>query len=270
MGVLNLTPDSFSDGGIWEETDLAVERALALVRQGADMLDLGAESTRPGGGVYGDGAATVSAEQEIDRLLPVLTRVRDRISVPISVDTRKGVVAERALVAGADLINDISALEDPRMGETLAAASAPVVLMHSRGSLPSMQRNIDFTDVVAEVTAELASSVERAIEAGIDEEQIVIDPGIGFGKTQRQNLELLRNLNSLERLGRPVLVGASRKSFIGEIAGAKPDRRLGGSLGAVAWAARHQAAIVRVHDVEDTVQFLDVWSAIASARRTAP
>jgi len=267
MGVLNLTPDSFSDGGMWSDPVRAVDRALSLVAQGADMLDLGAESTRPGGGIYGDGAIEVSADEEIDRLLPVLQRIRDLVSVPISIDTRKAPVAERALEAGADLINDISALAEDDLARVVAGHSAPVVLMHSRGSLSSMQRGIRFADVVSEVSAELEMKIEQAVARGISEHSIIIDPGIGFGKTTQQNLELLRNLDRLDRLGRPVLVGASRKSFIGQISDAGAERRLAGSLAAVGWAQLCRAAIVRVHDVEETVQFIDVWSAISAAER---
>jgi len=267
MGVVNLTPDSFSDGGLWTDPDKAVEHALELESQGADLLDLGAESTRPGGSTYGDGAVAVPATDELDRLLPVLRRVRELVSIPISVDTRKGFVAERALEEGADLINDISALGDPFLAEVVAACSAPVVLMHTRGSLASMQRGISFDDVVSEVASELRHKVQEAINAGIAENRIIIDPGIGFGKTKQQNLELLRNLDRLGELGYPMLVGASRKSFIGEISGTAPDQRLSGSLAAIGWAQHFGAFIVRVHDVKETVQFIRVWDSISTAKR---
>jgi dihydropteroate synthase len=270
MGVLNLTPDSFSDGGQWSDPDKAVEHALELESQGADLLDLGAESTRPGGGTYADGAVAVSATDELDRLLPVLRRVRALVAIPISVDTRKGVVAERALDEGADLINDISALEDPYLAEVVADRSAPIVLMHSRGPLASMQRRISFDDVVGEVASELRQKVEDATHAGISQDRIIIDPGIGFGKTKQQNLELLRNLDRLGELGYPILVGASRKSFIGEIGGSAPDHRLSGSLAAIGWAQHFGAFIVRVHDVKETVQFIRVWNSIATAKRVEP
>jgi dihydropteroate synthase len=267
LGILNLTPDSFSDGGLWTDVPRAVDHALRMLEDGADLLDLGAESTRPGGGVYGAGAETVPAGDEIARLLPVLEAVRRATDAPISVDTRKGEVAKVALAAGADLINDVSALADPRLAAAVSTAGCPVVLMHSRGELPSMQTGIRFEDVVGEVRTELAAALERAAEAGIDESQVVLDPGLGFGKTWEQNLALVARLGELAGLGRPLLLGASRKSFLGktvERAGRAlppPDRRLAGSLAAAGWTAR-TAAILRVHDVAETVQFLDVWEAL--------
>jgi len=270
MGVLNVTPDSFSDGGRYLEPDRAVEHGLRLLDEGAEILDLGAESTRPGGGAYGHGAAFVPPEEELDRLLPVLERLREATDAPLSVDTRKGRVALRALEAGADLINDIANLKDPELGEAVAAAGCPLVLMHSRGDLPTMQRDIRFQDPLAEVTAELERSAQRAESLGVAREQLIFDPGIGFGKTWRQNLELLGRLDALRRSGRPVLVGASRKSFIGRLTGAGPAQRLPGSLAAVGWAALHGAALVRVHDVAATVQFLATWQAIADPGGCGP
>ncbi len=270
-GVLNLTPDSFSDGGRWSDPGRAADRGLAMLAEGADLLDLGAESTRPGGGVYGEGARTVQPAEEAARLLPVLERLRRATDAPLSVDTRKGEVAERALEAGADLINDVSALADPLLGRAVAAAGCPLVLMHSRGELATMQRDIHYDDLLGEVKAELAAAMERATAAGIAASQLVLDPGIGFGKTWEQNLALIRGLGELAELGRPLLVGASRKSFLARAAERPgtppppPDRRLGGSLAAVAWAAALGAAVVRVHDVAETAQLLDVWYAIARA-----
>ncbi len=269
MGVLNITPDSFSDGGLWLAPERAVEHGLAMLAAGADLLDLGAESTRPGGGVYGDGAATVPADEELERLLPVLTGLRSATEAPLSVDTRKGEVAEAALAAGADLINDISLLSDPRLAAAAAAADCPLIVMHSRGELRTMQRRARYDDVVAEVVRELGEAVERALAAGVRRDQILVDPGIGFGKTAAQNLELLRRLDELGSLGLPVVVGASRKSFIASVAGdAAPDRRLGGSLAAVGWAALRGAAVVRVHDVEESSQFVRVWGGIRQAGGT--
>jgi dihydropteroate synthase len=265
MGVLNVTPDSFSDGGRWLEPGRAVEHALAMAADGADILDLGAESTRPGGGVYGDGGGGVSVTQELDRLLPVLEALRPEVSIPISVDSRKGAVARQALDAGADLINDVGGLSDPGLIAAVAEAGCPVVAMHSRGELATMQADIRFDDVTREVTAELREILARAAAGGIDEGQVILDPGIGFGKATRHNLLLLRQLDRLHVLGRPILVGASRKSFISKVRAAPPEARLGGSLAAAAWAARLGASIVRAHDVAETAQFLELWNAIDSA-----
>ena len=265
MGVLNITPDSFSDGGRWLEPERAVEHGLRMVAEGAELLDLGAESTRPGGGVYGAGAIEVSPTEELDRLLPVLEGLRREVDLPISIDTRKGAVARPALDAGGDLINDVGGLADPELVTAVAETGCPVVVMHSRGELRSMQRGIRFDDVTGEVVRELDEIGRRASTAGIGDSQLIYDPGIGFGKTAAQNLALLRELDRLIELGRPILVGASRKSFISAVREAPPGERLGGSLAAVAWAARLGASILRVHDVAETVQFLSVWNAIDSA-----
>ncbi len=269
MGIVNITPDSFSDGGLWLDPQRAVSHGLELLDQGADLLDLGADSTRPGGGVYGDGAREVPAQEEMDRLLPVLEALRRETDAPLSVDTRKGAVARAALGAGADLINDISLLSDDDLARAAADADGPLVLMHSRGEISEMQRKISFQDLLEEVTAELAEGVERAVTLGVRREQIVVDPGIGFGKTYRQNLQLIRHAGHLRRaLGLPVLLGASRKSFIGHYmapereAPPPPSERLAGSLAAVAWASRTGAAMVRVHDVRETVDFQRVWHAL--------
>jgi dihydropteroate synthase len=267
LAVVNITPDSFSDGGRFLAPDAAVEHALRLVAAGADALDLGAESTRPGGGVYGGGAREVPADEELTRLLPVLERLRPLTSVPISIDTRKAAVARAALAAGADLVNDVSALADPEMAEVVRTAGCPVVLMHSRGELGSMQSTIAFHDVVAEVRDELGAARRRALAAGIDARAVLLDPGLGFGKTAAQNLALLRATRELAALDAPLVVGASRKSFLGAVTGTDVDARLPGSLAAAAWAAEGGAALLRVHDVEATKQFLAVWAAIAEAGR---
>lgn len=264
MGVLNLTPDSFSDGGLWLDPKRAVARGIEMLVEGADLLDLGGESTRPGGGVYGDGATTLAADEEWARLEPVLSELRRETDAPLSVDTRKGEVARRALAAGADLINDVGALADPDLGAAVSAAGCPLVLMHSRGELATMQREIHYRDVVAEVCDELAQAIARAVAAGVEREQLIVDPGIGFAKDQTGNLTLLARVDALAPLGRPVVVGASRKSFIGRLTGAPPSERLAGSLAAAAWAAYGGAALVRVHDVAATVEFLTVWRAIAA------
>jgi dihydropteroate synthase len=265
MGIVNVTPDSFSDGGLYLAPDRAVDRALGMLAEGADVIDLGAESTRPGGGVYGRGAEAVPAEEEIRRLLPVLERLRPATDAPLSVDTRKGEVARAVLAAGADLINDISHLSDPDLGRAAAEAGCPVVLMHSRGEISTMQRKIRFEDLLAEIAGELTAALERAQTLGLHRDQVILDPGIGFGKTAEQNLEILARLDAFTALGRPLLVGASRKSFVGFVSGAPPAERLPGSLAAAAWAAHHHAALVRVHEVAETVQFLEVWQAIRAA-----
>jgi dihydropteroate synthase len=265
MGVVNLTPDSFSDGGRFLDPAAALDHARALLAEGAELLDLGAESTRPAGRAYGGGAAAVPAEEELRRLLPVLERLRGETDAVISVDTRKGAVARAALAAGADLVNDVSALGDPALAAAVAEAGVPVVLMHSRGETGDMHLHARYGDVLAEVRDELATALDRAAAAGIEREQTLLDPGIGFAKTRAHNLALLARLDVLDVLGRPLLVGASRKSFIGELTGAPPADRLAGSLAAVAWAARHGAAVVRVHDVGATVQFLAVHQAITEA-----
>jgi dihydropteroate synthase len=264
MGIVNITPDSFSDGGSFLDPAAAFEKACRLVEEGADLLDLGAESTRPGGGVYGEGSQAVAAEVELARLLPVLEMVRRALpETVISVDTRKTAVARAALAAGADWINDIGGLRDPELLELMAAADCPVVAMHSRGELATMQRQIDFQDVVSEVRAELGEMLEHAVASGIDRANIVLDPGIGFGKTAAGNIALLRELECLNQLGQPLLVGASRKSFISAVGGpAAPHERLGGSLAAVAACYRKHVAIVRVHDVRATVQFLEISRAL--------
>jgi len=269
MGVLNLTPDSFSDGGLYLDPERALDRALRMIDDGADILDLGAESTRPGGGVYGDGAQRVDETTELERLLPVLSRLRHLTEAPLSIDTRKASVARAALDEGADLINDVSALSDPQMGRVVAESGVVVILMHSRGELRAMQRDIRFEDVVSEVRAELGESVETAVRCGIERERILIDPGIGFGKTVEQNLELLRRLDVISELGPPVVVGTSRKSFIGTVAGTEEAGcRLGGSLATAAWAAQRGAQILRAHDVAETAQFLCLWSCLQAEERT--
>lgn len=270
VGILNLTPDSFSDGGLWSAPERAVEHGLELLRQGADLLDLGAESTRPGGGVYGQGADEVPAELELARLLPVLEGLRRETEAPLSVDTRKGAVARRALAAGADLLNDVSGGADPALLEAAAAAGCPLVLMHSRGEIATMQHGIRFDDLLGEVRAELAAMAERAVAAGVERRQLVADPGIGFGKTGEQNLELLGRLPELAALGLPLFVGASRKSFLARAleregapgAADPPTARLAGSLAAAAWALAGGADFLRVHDVAETVRFAAVFRAV--------
>lgn len=244
MGILNVTPDSFSDGGRWLEPEAAVARGVALVAEGADILDIGGESTRPG-------AATVPVDEELRRVAPVIEALARQVSVPLSVDTRHAAVARAALAAGASIVNDVSALGDPEMAAVVRKANAGMVLMHMRGTPADMQREPRYDDVVAEVRAYLAARIEAAMAAGIGRAQVVIDPGIGFGKTTAHNLALLGALERLAELA-PVLVGASRKRFIGEITGAPADGRLAGSLTVAVWSLMRGAAIMRVHDVAAT------------------
>ncbi len=247
MGILNVTPDSFSDGGTYADADAAAEMALEMAEHGADIIDVGGESTRPG-------AEPVSEAEELGRTLPVIERIRRHSDVPISIDTTKPRVAALAMEAGADIINDVSAFEsDPAMAETAAETGAGVVLMHMRGTPRTMQRNPEYDAVVAEVLAYLEGRLRFAVAHGVEATRIAIDPGIGFGKRLEHNLELLRNLPVLASLGRPVLVGASRKSFIGTLTGrGGPAERLAGSLGVAAWSILAGAHILRVHDVIDT------------------
>ncbi len=253
MGVVNVTPDSFSDAGAFLDADRAVAHALAMAKAGADIIDVGGESTRPG-------AASVSEEEEIRRVVPVINRLR---GVTVSVDTTKAVVAERALAAGARIVNDISALRfDTRMVDVARDAGAGVVLMHMRGTPQTMQAEPRYDDVVAEVRDFLAKRIEFAVSHGLKKSQIAIDPGIGFGKTVEQNLALLAHLDTFASLGCPVLVGASRKSFIGKLLGREPQDRLAGSLAVATWAAAHGASIVRVHDVAETVDAVRMVEAI--------
>jgi len=265
VGVVNITPDSFSDGGEFLEPSRAIDRALRLVDEGADLLDLGAESTRPSGTTYGEGAREVLADEEISRLLPVVEELRRRSAIPISIDTRKAAVARAAFDAGADILNDVSALENPDTAAFAAASGCPVILMHHRGIFGTWDRTGPSPSrLLEEVRSGLQAALARALAAGCRREQIVLDPGLGFGKRGRQNLELLRRLPELADLGRPLLVGASRKSFLGDIAGVEtPSERLPESLAAAAWAASGGASLLRVHDVGVTRRFLATLDAIA-------
>ena len=265
MGILNLTPDSFSDGGRYADPAAAVRRAREMAAEGADLVDLGGESTRPG-------AHAVSADEEAARVIPVLRALRAEVDLPLSVDTRKAAVAAEALAAGADVVNDVSGLADPRMAETVAPSGAGLVLMHMRGTPETMQRLTGYADVVAEVAAELADSLARAQAAGIARERVVLDPGIGFAKTAEQNLELIASLAALERrLGRPVLLGASRKAFIGALLGGVPAaERDAGTVGACVAGLARGARLFRVHDVRSARQALDVAWAVLRIPERAP
>ncbi|HYR96061.1 MAG TPA: dihydropteroate synthase [Candidatus Binatus sp.] len=260
VGILNATPDSFSDGGVHLDPARAAAAAAEMVAAGARMLDVGAESTRPG-------AVPVPAEEERRRLLPVLRAVRDAVGVPISVDTTKADVARRALEAGADLVNDVSAGRfDPGMLPLCAASGVPVVLMHMQGTPATMQQDPRYTDVVTEVTEFLAERAQAAAEAGVAPDAIVVDPGIGFGKTVEHNCRLLRRLDLIAALGYPILVGVSRKGFIGGLLGGRgAEARLHGTAAAVALAVAGGARLLRVHDVAAMRDVVAVAEAVAGA-----
>ncbi|MGQ0679617.1 MAG: dihydropteroate synthase [Actinomycetota bacterium] len=259
MGVLNVTPDSFSDGGDFIDPGAAVDRALQMVDQGADILDIGGESTRPG-------AEEVPETEELRRVVPVIKALAGRTGVAISIDTTKAAVAQAALDAGAIIVNDISALRfDPQMARMAAAAGAGVVLMHMQGRPRTMQANPIYADVVADVTRELIELAEAAGQEGIDPQCIAVDPGIGFGKTREHNLALLRATRQLCALGYPVLVGPSRKSFIGTTLDLPVQDRLEGTAAVVAWVVNEGARIVRVHDVKEMVRVVRMTEAIKKA-----
>ena len=259
MGILNITPDSFSDGGQYLDVEKAVARGVEMVQQGAALLDIGPESTRPG-------AAPVSAEEQINRAVPVIERLRKQVSVPISIDTRDASVAQAALDAGASMINDISALRDQAMIELLVLRQIPVVLMHMQGTPATMQQTPHYDDVVGEVLEFLMERAKHAEAMGIARELIILDPGIGFGKTTEHNLCLLKRLDVFTGLGHRLLVGPSRKRFIGQLTGKEyPADRVIGTAAAVALAAIKGASIVRVHDVAQMVEVVRVITAVQNA-----
>jgi dihydropteroate synthase len=259
MGIVNVTPDSFSDGGSYASVDDAVKHAIQMVADGADLLDVGGESTRPG-------SEAVPADEEQHRIVPVIQRITlDLPDTPVSVDTRKADVALAALDAGATIVNDISAGGDPAMFDVVRDSGAGMILMHMKGEPKTMQEDPTYYDVVAEVRGFLGERVESAIAAGIDREQLCVDPGIGFGKNLQHNLELLHDIGAFHHLGVPVLVGPSRKRFIGTLTGAEVDDRIEGTAGAVAWCAARGVDIVRVHDVKEMTRIVRVVDAIARA-----
>jgi len=256
-GIVNVTPDSFSDGGRYRDAGTAIAHGLRLAEHGADVLDVGGESTRPG-------AAPVAPDEERARVLPVLAGlVAAGVAADLSIDTRRADVAAAALEAGARIVNDVSGGADPAMFEVVARADAGLVLMHMRGRPETMQDDPAYEDVVAEVAAWLDARRRAAVAAGVPAERIWLDPGIGFGKTLEHNLALLQDLEALVRLGQPVLLGASRKSFLGRLTGReRPDERLAGSLACVVRAMAAGVHAVRVHDVRETRELLDVLARI--------
>lgn len=263
-GVLNVTPDSFSDGGKYEELEIAVAHALAMEHAGADILDIGGESTRPG-------SQEISASQELDRILPVLEGLRARLKIPISVDTRRSTVAELALRAGAEIINDVSGLKnDARIAGIAAKYGVPLILMHMRGEPATMQRGPFARDVMKDVTRGLRESVAKARKAGVAKSQIILDPGIGFGKSHSQNYELLQKLPQLAVLGHPLLVGTSRKGFLGATLARNgkpvpPEERIWGTAATVTASILGGAHIVRVHDVAEMAQVARVADCVVNA-----
>jgi dihydropteroate synthase len=258
MGVLNVTPDSFSDGGRFLDAEGAAQHGLAMAAEGADLIDVGGESTRPG-------AEEIPVEEERDRVVPVVKRLAAELTIPISIDTRKPEVAAAALDAGACIVNDVTGGRDERMFAVAAGAAAGMVLMHMRGDPSTMRELTDYDDVVADVHAYLRARMDAAVAAGVDPGRLCIDPGIGFAKTPEQSLLLLREIESFFSFRRPVLVGPSRKSFIGHVLDVDVDERLEGTAAAVAWCASKGVDVVRVHDVREMVRVVRVVDAIRTA-----
>lgn len=258
MGVINVTPDSFSDEGSYLDKDKAVERGLKLVSEGSDIIDIGGESSRPG-------SDPISKEEEMRRVIPVISELRKRIDMLISVDTTKSEVAKAALDSGADIINDISSFRfDPRMMTLAAQKEVPVILMHMKGTPKTMQTNPHYQDLLREVKEFLKEKLEEVQAQSIKKEKIIIDPGIGFGKSLKDNLILINNLHFLEEFNRPILVGISRKSFIGKILNLPPQERLEGTIASAILSLIHGAHILRVHDVEAVKKAILVAEAIIS------
>ncbi|MFU8804524.1 MAG: dihydropteroate synthase [Bradymonadaceae bacterium] len=263
MGILNVTPDSFSDGGLFHHAQAAIDHGLSMVEQGADILDIGGESTRPG-------AASVSVEEELDRVIPVIEALASQTDTIISIDTTKARVAEEAAKAGATIINDISGLGfDEAMAGVVASTGAALVLMHIRGTPETMQKDIRYDDVVVDILAYFEERIRMAEAAGVARTQIIVDPGIGFGKTVAQNYRLLRELNRFTTLGQPILLGTSRKSFLGAVVDKPARERIFATAATVACGLMAGADIVRVHDVAEMVDVARVVEAIAVPTRTA-
>jgi len=258
MGILNMTPDSFSDGGKFDTLDKARRQAEAMVADGAAIIDIGGESTRPGAG-------EVAAPQELDRVIPIIESLRDSVGVPLSIDTSKAAVMREAVAAGAAMINDVLALQEPHALAAAAELGVSVCLMHMQGRPRTMQKDPDYNDVAAEVAAFLVGRMDACVEAGMDRDRIILDPGFGFGKSTAHNVELLANLRQLQSLELPVLVGLSRKSTLGALTGREVEQRMPASISAAVIAVMHGAQIVRAHDVRATVDALKVASAVMEA-----
>lgn len=259
MGILNVTPDSFSDGARFLDSEEAVDRALEMEIQGADIIDIGGESTRPG-------STPVSEEDELRRVLPVLEKLSGKIRIPISIDTYKSRVAEESILRGAEIVNDISGFAfDNKMAEVVAAGQAGVILTHTSGRPAVMQKFTEYHSVVAEVISSLRQAMSLAVSAGISPERIVVDPGIGFGKSTRGNLEILKRLREFASLERPILIGTSRKSFIGNVLNRPVEDRIFGTAATVALALANGASILRVHDVKEMRDVADMTMSILQA-----
>ena len=256
MGILNVTPDSFSDGNLFISVEAAVEHAERMIAEGANIIDIGGESSRPG-------ADMVSAEAEMDRVLPVIEKLSKTTQIPISIDTYKSSVARRALEIGACIVNDISALQgDPDMASVVAEAGVPVVLMHMKGTPKNMQSAPHYDSLIFEIISFLSIRIQEALDAGISSNQIILDPGIGFGKTVAHNLEIIRRLREFKCLGKPILIGTSRKFFIGKVLDLPVDDRLEGTAATAAIAINNGADIVRVHNVEKMARVVRMTDAI--------
>lgn len=260
MGIVNVTPDSFSDGGQFFDTGAAVAHGRRLIAEGADLLDIGGESTRPG-------ATPVTVAEELQRVVPVIRALADQVQVPLSVDTMKPAVARAALEAGASIVNDVAANRtSPAMWEVVAATGAGYVAMHMQGTPQTMQLAPRYTDVIREVREFFGERLDRLEAAGVKAEQVALDPGVGFGKTMEQNLDLLARLAELRTRARPLLLGISRKSFIGKLLGLEPHERIAAGLAGTVWAAGEGAQIFRTHDVAVTVQALRLREALAERK----
>ena len=260
MGVLNVTPDSFSDGGLYFDRTTAIEHAMKMAEEGADIIDVGGESTRP----YSEG---ISVTEEMDRVIPVIETITREVSVPVSIDSCKGEVVGAALKAGASIVNDISALRfDETMGAIVAKAGVPVVLMHMKGTPGDMQKAPKYEDLISEIMNFLKDAAARAVDSGIKKELIIVDPGIGFGKTFDHNLEIIRSLSRFQDLGMPLLLGPSNKAFIGKILNREPGERDTGTMAAVAAGIMNGAHIVRVHNVKKAVETVKIVDAIKRGR----